>query len=283
MGKKGNNSSYKAQNNSLKNEEVIALNVKKSPPLEKYRPLSHVNTQDSLNDLKYVTTQNFLNDTILTTPLLSSTMMDSNDEVGPQPPQQDIPIYIFAKGFPNAQMNDADKALIIDKLSEKIMESFEEDGNNKMLTKTLPLDGFVKVFVANQETAIWISKVMEEFSNLIVSDNLPARVKKFTKVTLRIRKRSRTMTEEELKRQLTVRNKGLVLDGCTLLDVQDLRTRDGGEPIYRLLAWTMDEVAMKWLRENEGKVYFDVEVTRFIWDEIRHQQQGAKKAKFDKI
>lgn len=195
----------------------------------------------------------------------------------------EIPVYIFARGFPDTVMNEADQKVIVEKLSDMISDFLEIDSDCTQITKTLPLDGFIKVFVLNQATALWIAKTMEQFSNIIVSDTLPPRVKKYVKATLRIRKRSKTLTESELKKHLMLRNKGLNLDGCTLNDVQNLPSRDGNESIYKLLIFSLDETALAWLKEREGKVFFDVEMTKFIWADLKNQLQNAKKTKFENI
>lgn len=67
------------------------------------------------------------------------------------------------------------------------------------------------------------------------------------------------MSNEEMFRHLTVRNRGLNLNGCILMDRQDLPTNTRNTVQHKLLIFELDQVAMEHLKPREGHVFFDLE------------------------
>lgn len=84
----------------------------------------------------------------------------------------------------------------------------------------------------------------------------------------KIRKRTKTITKDEIMRHLVLRNPGLDLTGCELLDIQDLQPRPANEVCYRPLVFLLKESTMEWLKNRRGQVFFDIEQIRFLWPEI---------------
>lgn len=96
-------------------------------------------------------------------------------------------------------------------------------------------------------------------------------------------KRTKTLTQQEFFKNLCVRNKGLDLSGCKLIDIRDLDRKPWHALPYRLVIFDLDEVAMSYLRPKKGLVFFALEETRFLWPELKQELEEAKKRKFNNI
>lgn len=204
---------------------------------------------------------------------------------------KEIAIFIHPENYPEFVFDAKAQETILETLSDGIDKDLEA---SICITRTLCLDGYVKLIVEDKATAKWVKDTFKKIEGTVVAGSLPPKKDLFVKATLRIRKREKSLNQKQLIEHLMKRNKGLDLSGSYIEDYTDLERRETESSSsaqatnrkimdFRLIIFKLDQKAMDWLTKKDGKVFYDLESTKFLWPELKTKLNEAKKAKLDRI
>lgn len=72
---------------------------------------------------------------------------------------KETPIFIYISGFSEMIMTEDGQKEVIDTLSNAIFDCTDEESEYVQIKHTSLQDGFVQIFVVNDETIEWIKKI----------------------------------------------------------------------------------------------------------------------------
>lgn len=229
-------------------------------------------TQDSFG------TQQF--HTALHSTLIDSSL-DSNRSMAVANEEQ-FSIFVSRKSHPNTVFSEEETNGIIEFISEKRDIQVVTNQKCVQICKILNINGYLKLIVKNQDTLKWLMDIcISEIAKRIeinVSNSPPKIEIQLTRCTMKIRSRIKTLNTTSFLLHLSQSNPGFVTNNIVIYDVRELPAKT-----HKLVIMGIDEIALEYLKAHGGQVFYDVEQTYIIWEELKKEISQNKRKKIDNI
>lgn len=137
------------------------------------------------------------------------------------------------------------------------------------------------------DTANWLNSViMSVITGVIISPDMPTKELKeeesgesLARCRIRIRNRDKKLEPKLFLQHLERSNEGLPLEGAVVFDHFVIKPAEE----YKVVILGLRKATLEWLETRDGKVFFDIDYTRIMWDGLSEKLNQEKKRKLNEI
>lgn len=194
-------------------------------------------------------------------------------------------LYVHKKDYLTDALTDPEIKLVKETISESREKTMLTHPNAVKVVKISVKDEVIKITTANEDTKDWLLQGLTTWlreTALKVSTSPPngrEETGTLVRCRIRVRNRDRKLDKADFLKHLTVVNAGLDLSGAVIFDQYDLKPQKE----YKIIIMGLKQHSIDWLTPREGRVFYDIDYTRIIWDELSKSMEIQRKRKTNVI